>query len=214
MGVGYAPLYHCWSSFLSKCVDFCNSDSCSWESLDCLYEQTQGQRSISPKGRTVSPFPRGIIGIRLGRRCAAFPNAQQPRSLFGLGQSADCARATGGRIVRSTKEEGLIEETRRTPALALRFASQTQENCRTKMPTYDLPIVVESGARAGCPAEEKCCRRRRGAGRPGVYLSIDGVRERIRGTSFGGAVRRKEGMGIRGRRLTWAMRDSRWPRPG
>jgi hypothetical protein len=30
------PLYHCCSSFLSKCVDFCSSANCSCESLDCL----------------------------------------------------------------------------------------------------------------------------------------------------------------------------------
>ena len=30
------PLYHCWSSFLSKCVDFWSSSSCCGDSLDCL----------------------------------------------------------------------------------------------------------------------------------------------------------------------------------
>lgn len=29
-------MYHCCSSLLSKCVDFCSSMSWSWESLDCL----------------------------------------------------------------------------------------------------------------------------------------------------------------------------------
>lgn len=32
-----APLYHCCSSFLSKCVEFCSSWSCSCDSLDWLY---------------------------------------------------------------------------------------------------------------------------------------------------------------------------------
>lgn len=31
-----SPLYHCCSSLLSKCVDFCSSSSWSCESLDCL----------------------------------------------------------------------------------------------------------------------------------------------------------------------------------
>lgn len=30
-------MYHCCSSFLSKCVDFCSSASCSCDSFDCLW---------------------------------------------------------------------------------------------------------------------------------------------------------------------------------
>lgn len=34
--VSILPLYHCCSSFLSKCVDFCRSSNCWGVNLDCL----------------------------------------------------------------------------------------------------------------------------------------------------------------------------------
>jgi len=42
-----SPLYHCCSSFLSKCVDFCSSASCSPESLDCLRDAERSARLSS-----------------------------------------------------------------------------------------------------------------------------------------------------------------------
>lgn len=65
-----APLYHCCSSFLSKCVDFCSSASCSCESLDCLFCACLGQpchddpRLIGTAGRGVG----GMMGDDAARR--------------------------------------------------------------------------------------------------------------------------------------------------